>query len=127
MNFIKKESLEDSLSICLNCVEILEKNRFYLNLYPKGEPQLGKRGLYDAMGQQNKDKQSLQLAMLWVLNLSDGTHDLLSIAEKSAMEFDTLSEAAQMLKSCAVIQETPYLPSASKSPDFMPFLKPFPA
>ncbi|MEO5712901.1 MAG: DUF4910 domain-containing protein [Luteolibacter sp.] len=106
-DFIKLESLQDTLRICLRCFELLENNRFYLNLFPKGEPQLGKRGLYQAMGQQSKDRQSLQLAMLWVLNYSDGSHDLLDISLKSTLPFDIVTAAAKLLEDCKVIRPIP--------------------
>jgi aminopeptidase-like protein len=103
-DFIKTASLQDTLRICTRAFALLEKNRFYQNLVPKGEPQLGKRGLYQAMGQQTKDRQSLQLAMLWVVNYSDGLHDLLVISIKSALPFDIVATAAEMLENCAVIR-----------------------
>lgn len=49
------------------------------------------------MGQQSEDRQALQLSMLWVLNQSDGTHDLLDIAIRSGIPFDIISTAARML------------------------------
>jgi aminopeptidase-like protein len=36
--------------------------------------------------------------MLWVLSLSDGHHSLLDIAEKSALAFELISEAALLLQ-----------------------------
>ena len=104
LDFIRRESLEDTLRICRRAIDLLEKNRFYQNLFPKGEPQLGKRGLYQAMGQQTKDRQSLQLAMLWVLNYSDGSHDLLDIAIRSSLPFDTIVSATRLLEDCKVVK-----------------------
>ena len=49
---------------------VLDGNRTMRNLEPYGEPQLGARGLYGALGGTNIA--DAQLAMLWVLNLSDG-------------------------------------------------------
>ncbi len=45
-------------------VDILENNKTYLNQNPKGEPQLGKRGLYGSIGGQT-DGRVNELAMLW--------------------------------------------------------------
>lgn len=104
LDFIRSESLEDTLRICRRAIDLLEKNRFYQNLFPKGEPQLGKRGLYQAMGQQTKDRQSLQLAMLWVLNYSDGSHDLLDIAIRSSLPFDIIVSATRLLEDCKVVK-----------------------
>ena len=97
LDFIKAEALEDSHKLCSSVLELLEKNRTYRNLFPHGEPQLGKRGLYQAMGQQSHDRQALQLSMLWVLNQSDGNHDLLDIAIRSGIPFSTIATAAGML------------------------------
>jgi aminopeptidase-like protein len=40
------------------------------------------------------------MALLWVLNLSDGTQTVLDMAARSQIDFDTLHYAAQRL--CAV-------------------------
>ena len=63
-------------------IDVLEGNRRYLNLNPKCEPQLGRRGLYRTIGGDDAGR-SRELALLWVLNLSDGEHGLLDIAERS--------------------------------------------
>ena len=74
---------------------MLEHNRTYMSLNPKCEPQLGKRGLYSVMGGSNIKQ--LEMAMLWVLNLSDGSSSLLDIAERSGLAFGVIKEAADML------------------------------
>ena len=96
LEFVRAESLEDSLKKVMAVIEVLENNRSYLNQSPKCEPQLGKRGLYRKVGGQAKAEDS-GLAMLWVLNFSDGEHSLLDIAEKSGLPFLSLSVAAQAL------------------------------
>jgi aminopeptidase-like protein len=73
-----------------------------VNLAPKGEPQLGRRGLYRQMGG-NKDAGRSELAMLWVLNYSDGEHDLLDIAERSKLPFREVSAAALTLQDSGLI------------------------
>ena len=74
-------------------VDVLEGNRRYRNLAPDGEPQLGKRGLYRATG--GTAIPDLNLAMLWVLTLSDGKHGLLEIAERARLPFATIRIAAE--------------------------------
>ena len=59
-----------------------------------GEPQLGRRGLYRALGGAGK---SGPMAMLWVLNLADGEHSLLDMAERSGLPFDELADTADLL------------------------------
>jgi aminopeptidase-like protein len=97
LEFIRPEKLEDSLAKFLAICGVLDRNRTYVNLSPKGEPQLGKRGLYEAIGG-DVDKQKSQLAMLWVLNQSDGTHSLLDIAERSGIAFDSIEGVAGVLR-----------------------------
>jgi aminopeptidase-like protein len=71
---------------------------------PKCEPQLGKRGLYGAFGGR-KDASQYELAMLWVLNLSDGNHRLLDIADRSGLKFENVREAANLLAQHGLLQE----------------------
>ena len=102
--FIQPEALDDSFQKYLNVFEILEHNKTFVNTNPKGEPQLGRRGLYGAFGGR-KDSSIHELAMLWVLNYSDGLHSLLAIAEIAGLPFDTLWSAAQVLKEHGLLTE----------------------
>ena len=94
--FVQPMYLADSLGKYLAVIDVLENNRKYLNQNPKCEPQLGKRGLYRGMGGQAGQPVN-ELAMLWVLNLSDGDHSLLDIAERSGLALDVLHQAAELL------------------------------
>jgi aminopeptidase-like protein len=96
--FICTESLEDSYSKILATLQILENNRTYRNLSPHCEPQLGKRGLYSSIGTQ-------ELALLWVLNLADGSNSLLDIAERSGIEFSVIRAAARALSNSKLLLE----------------------
>jgi aminopeptidase-like protein len=96
LDLIRPDSLADSFKTCLAAFRVLEENATYLNQNPKCEPQLGRRGLYGAIGGRS-DTQQFQLAMLWVLNLSDGAHSLLDIAERSELEFGLVAEATDVL------------------------------
>jgi aminopeptidase-like protein len=77
-------------------MELLDNNRRYVNLNPMCEPQLGKRGLYRMMGG-TQDGGIEELPLLWVLNLSDGTHSLLDISDRSGLRFGALKRAADAL------------------------------
>jgi aminopeptidase-like protein len=96
--FVKPASLAGSLRAFLSVVAVLEGNGRYRNTHPKGEPQLGRRGLYRAIGGE-PDPGALQMAMLWVLNLSDGGPSLLDIAERAGLPFDRVRAAADALLS----------------------------
>jgi aminopeptidase-like protein len=106
LDLVQTEYLADSFSKCLSVLHILENNKKYLNQNPKCEPQLGKRGLYGAIGGQT-DTKMREMAMLWVLNLSDGNHSLLDIADRSGMSFDSINQAADALLKHDLLQEKP--------------------
>jgi len=94
--FIEPHSLWDSFHQCLSVLELIESNYAYLNQNPMCEPQLGKRGLYRSLGGNTQDK-TREMAVLWVLNLSDGRHTLLDIAETASLDFRTVCAAANTL------------------------------
>jgi aminopeptidase-like protein len=94
-DFVDPTALADSFATILAVFDLLEHNRTYLSLNPKCEPQLGKRGLYSVMG--GTDIKQLEMAMLWVLNLSDGGASLLDIAERSGLPFGVVNDAATLL------------------------------
>jgi aminopeptidase-like protein len=96
LDFITPEALEDTFKYCLELFEVLERNRKYRNLNPKCEPQLGKRGLYRELGGY-PNSEIRELAMLWVLNLSDGENSLLDIADRSGLMFAAIAQAASDL------------------------------
>jgi aminopeptidase-like protein len=102
LSLVKPSSLGESLFQLLHIIQILEENGRYLNLNPKCEPQLGRRGLYRQMGG-TKDAAATEMAMLWVLNLSDGEHDLLDVAIRSGVPFAEVSRAADALKEAGLL------------------------
>ena len=104
LELVQPQYLADSLSKMLSVLDIIENNKKYLNQNPKCEPQLGKRGLYSAIGGQTDTKKS-EMAMLWVLNLSDGNHTLLEISEKSGIEFDVIKKTADTLLQFNLLEE----------------------
>lgn len=104
VSFISEKALVDSYNIFKRVFQFIEADRKYMNLFPKGEPQLGKRGLYDNVGGRN-DSKVLQLAFLWVLNFSDGNHTLIDIAIRSDMTIDIITEAASMLLEKGLLKE----------------------
>ena len=104
LSYVRPEHLAESLNLCWSIIEMLERNRKWINLNPKGEPQLSRRGLYGTVGGQSNGKY-LELAMLWVLNLSDGSNSLLDIAQRSGMPFEMIYQAAEALRCQALLKE----------------------
>ncbi len=119
LEFISANALVQTLKLYLLAIEKLEMNRIYRSLMPYGEPMLGKRGLYPALGgsikQQAADrsipheKRPYEIseervlygneldAIRWLLFYSDGHTSLLDIAEKTALPMRQLYETAEKL------------------------------
>ena len=104
LEFVQPESLGESFAQCLAALMVLENNRAFISQNPHCEPQLGKRGLYKPIGG-DADKARKEMALLWVLNLSDGRHSLLDIAERSGLEFQTIRASAELLSRSGLLKE----------------------
>ena len=95
LDFIKPERLAGSFYACVAVVDALENNGRYCNRNPYCEPQLGKRNLYRSTG---GEPIGVEInALLWVLNLSDGQHSLLDIAERSGLRMSVIIDAVGLL------------------------------
>ncbi len=104
LDLVRPENLGRSLERYFEVVRVLERDRRYRNLNPYCEPQLGRRGLYRTIGGDDAGRER-ELALLWVLNLSDGEHSLLDIAERSKMSFERVAEAARVLVAADLLEE----------------------
>jgi len=102
LDFIKPQYLEQSYNLIMQTIEIAERNWTPLNTSPKGEPQLGRRGLYDSMGG-GRHAAERAMALLWVLNLADGDHSILDMAERAGLPFSQLAEAADRLRHAGLL------------------------
>lgn len=102
LDFVRPEHLGESFDTLIDIIDVIESNGTYKNLSPYGEPQLGRRGLYRAVG--GPDPGVEQLALLWVLNQSDGTRSLLDIAERSGLAFADLRGAADALLGAELLE-----------------------
>lgn len=105
LEFVKPAALADSLHTCLSIVELLERNKTYVNQNPKCEPRLGPRGLYRTTGGHTGSGQIKEMPILWTLNLSDGMHSLLDIAERARLPFSDIASAAEALEGCGLLRE----------------------
>jgi aminopeptidase-like protein len=106
VDFVDALSLADTVAKIVDVVQVLEGDAVTLNRNPKCEPQLGRRGLYATLGGHG-DKREMEFALLWVLNLSDGSHSLLDIAERSGLPFALIRTAADMLIQQELLEEVP--------------------
>ena len=100
-------ALAEAWRTSLRIFEVLEHDRRWLNLSPKGEPQLGRRGLYRTTGGYYDGVADRQMGLLWVLNQSDGETSLLDIAERSGLEFGLLAQCARDLETAGLLAPAP--------------------
>ena len=103
LSLLRPESLVHSLGVLQRVVAVIEGEATYRSLNAKGEPQLGRRGLYAAMGGQRAAGYD-QLALLWVMNLADGCYSLLDTAERAGMPFATIRAAADALARVGLVE-----------------------
>ncbi|ASJ74530.1 DUF4910 domain-containing protein [Granulosicoccus antarcticus] len=97
LDFVTASGLSQSLELLEKIAAAANRDIIYQNLSPYGEPQLGRRGLYSALGA-NNDPGKLQMSLLWLLNQSDGQTSLSTIAAKSGISMSDLDEAARLLE-----------------------------
>jgi len=104
-DFISFEAMEKSISKYLEIIEVMEKNEKYINTLPYGEPQLGNRGLYPTL-RSKQDNEDFLEAMMWVLNLADGKHDLIDMSQKSKITIKKLLPVIEILLDKGILKNT---------------------
>jgi aminopeptidase-like protein len=104
-DFVTAEALEGSMDVLADVIEMLEGNVVFRRVDGRGEPQLGRRGLYRSISGQS-DQATAQVALLWLLNQADGRHSLLDIAERSGIPFEHLAQAAQLACRAELVRPT---------------------
>jgi len=92
---ISFDAMQKSIETYLDVLNLMEANLKYINKMPFCEPQLGKRGLYSTIG--SKKSPDHLTPMMWLLNLADGTNDLIDIANRSNIPYKQLIDVAELL------------------------------
>ena len=95
-DIINFNAMADIIDIYLEIVNLIEANHIFKNTVLYGEPQLGRRGFFRTLGSQ-RNTNDFEKAMWWILNLSDGTNDLISIANKSGVNWKIIKEVSDKL------------------------------
>jgi aminopeptidase-like protein len=104
LDFIRAEHLSESYRLIVEAIDVVERDAVYVNTMPKCEPQLGRRGLYGSTGG-DKNAAAANMAMLWILNLCDGAHSLLDIADRANLPFAIVYRTAQLLRERGLLTE----------------------
>ena len=105
LSFVKPEALDQSFALLIALLDQLDHNLTYVRTDGRGEPQLGRRGLYRAIAGQKEAGGASQLDLLWLLNLADGKHSLLDIAERAHVPFARLQAAASLALNAGLVRE----------------------
>jgi aminopeptidase-like protein len=100
--FIRPEHLALSWSVVTTALGIIENASRPVSMAPKCEPQLGRRGLY-ASPSDDGNGAARRMALLWVLNLADGQHSLLDMAERARLPFSLVADAAHLLSESGLL------------------------
>jgi aminopeptidase-like protein len=96
LEFVSADRLAESLELLARIVAVVDRgDRRLRNTAPYGEPQLGTRGLYRALG--GTAIPDAQLVMLWLLTLCDGEHSLLDVAIRAGVDFQAVTAMAAVL------------------------------
>jgi aminopeptidase-like protein len=103
-SIIDEAALAESLFAAATLMRTADRSETYVNVSPKCEPQLGKRGLYRLTGGRHPGE--FEHALLWVLNQSDGSKSLLAIAERSGIPFEVIADAARALREAGLLRES---------------------
>lgn len=104
LNFVKPQQLIQALHACIDAIQQLESQPYYINTQPYAEPRLSQYGLYDDKNGQPLSH-AVRMALLWVLNLADGQHSVDDIAAKSGLGFEDVSLAARKLLNAGLLKE----------------------
>jgi aminopeptidase-like protein len=104
-DFVTGEALAQSFRLLTDLIDLLQQNRTYARVDGRGEPQLGRRGLYRAIAGQKEAGGASQMDLLWVLNQCDGKRSLLDIADRAKAPFSRIRAAADLCLDAELITE----------------------
>jgi aminopeptidase-like protein len=96
LDFVKPKALNQSFALLATLLDLLDNNLTYTRTDGRGEPQLGRRGLYRTIAGQREAGGPNQMDLLWLLNLADGRHSLLDMADRADVPFARLQAAATL-------------------------------
>lgn len=103
LKFVDENSLADTFDKYIKILFIIENNSTYINLNPKCEPRLGKRGLYGNLGGRGQYAHD-EFVIFWVLNQCDGENSLLDISERANVDFFRVKNAADALLKAGLLK-----------------------
>mgnify|MGYP005990252439 CR=1 FL=1 len=100
---ISFDAIEGAVNFCMNIIDDFETNLIFKNTVMNGEPRLGNKGLYPKFSSNQYFDEKLN-AILWILNLSDGNHDIKDIEERTGYTQKVLLEATSELERVKLLE-----------------------
>jgi len=104
LDFVTSEALGQSYAVIETLLDLLDADRTYRRVDGRGEPQLGRRGLYRAIAGQREAGGATQMDLLWFLNLADGRHSLLDMAIRADVPVARLEAAARLALDASLVE-----------------------
>jgi aminopeptidase-like protein len=105
IEFVRPQALQESVEVLVDIMDVLDSNKTFSRIDGRGEPQLGRRGLYRAISGQKEAGGASHMALLWVLNLADGHHSLLDMANRSGLPFRQIRTSADLALEAQLVRE----------------------
>ena len=105
LDFVRPEALEHSYAVVSAICSVLDGDRLYRRVDGRGEPQLGRRGLYRMIAGQREAGGATQMDLLWFLNLADGRHSLLDMADRANIPFSRIEAAARLALDASLVED----------------------
>jgi aminopeptidase-like protein len=111
--FMTIDALVSSIDRIEDFLWELDNSGYFINLFPYGEPQLGKRNIYPNVnaastrrnsGDEIFDGRTFLNGTLMILNYSDGHNDMLDIAQKCSCSVSRLKPVADVLEDKGLIK-----------------------
>jgi aminopeptidase-like protein len=103
LELLHTEAIAQSIQAIAGIFGRIDINRRFRSRSPKGEPRLGKRGLFRPTGGANPGQ--FEHAMLWLLNLADGAHGLQDAHAASGLPLAVLESAAAALVEAGLLEQ----------------------
>ena len=104
LDFVRPEHLAASFDLYVRCLDALDGARTYRAILAGGEPNLGSRGLYPALGGRSHEDMDANL-LLDVLAYSDGTRTADCLAERVCRPIEAVTVAIETLVAADLLAE----------------------
>lgn len=103
-DFVSSASLAEAVDAVVEIVQRLQTGRILQGSGTIGEPQLGRRGLYESV-QGDAFPKDLHYAVLWVLTYADGEHDIDDVVIDSGLDRGVVERAVGLLSGTDLLVE----------------------